>query len=418
MSEPLFAVLMMATLLLCERTIAATGRGVIKWAILCGAAAGFAFLTRSIGLTLIVAVTAWALGRRRWAAAIACGATAAAFMLATWVWKHNVAAADGAIRQAAFLQYELDYTTWIPGTAAEAIRVFSQNFFRTAFANFYFIVRLPESWLREAYTGGGWLLVLLHLSVWGCLLVSLIGYVSSALARVTAGHAFLLAYFVVVLAWPFEPIRMLAPIFPFLIAFQLLGWRQVAKWLGHIRFMPTTYPTAARAIALAAGLCLTWLYVANHRALLRFEDQTCHVLAHRFDLAAHDRLADQVRMGTHSDAVIATRPASRLYLATGRKAVEPMPNVDPVRYDYSPSRRWRDFCMNRTSEETERMKADALKHLTPAYREVGVRYQIITDHVSPPVAAALSAHRRAFPDRYRPVYRPAGGQVAAFEILD
>ncbi|HUU84770.1 MAG TPA: hypothetical protein VM243_14815 [Phycisphaerae bacterium] len=418
MSELLFAGLALAALILAERAVTVVGRGTVASAILCGLVAGLAFLSRSIGLTLIVALVVWGLYRKRFALVAWCGVFGVVLVGGYWLWRHNAVAADGAVQQAALLQYELDYGAWLPRSVGEAARVVYQNSFRVAFNNFFFILRLPVEWLQSANADGGWRLVLVHLGVWVCLPVSLIGFLASARSRLTAAHVFLLAYTGAVLLWPFEPLRFLAPVFVFVIAFHLLGWSYLAGWLGRVRLLPRLRSPFPQLVALAACVCLTGLYVAYHRALLGFDGQTCRVFNKTVNLAEHHRVTDQLRQNAPPDAVIAAHSAPEVYLATGRKAVNQLPSVDPIGYAYSPSRDWRTFYMVETPEEAERMRVVALAQLDQAYREVGVRFLIVAGRNPPAIQAALAAHRAVAPDRYRIVYRPADANVAVFELLD
>jgi hypothetical protein len=417
MSEPLFALLATASLLLGERAIAAGGRRAIKPTVLCGVAVGLACLSRSIGLTLIAGMVIWTLCRRRFVVTAWIGSLGAVFIVGWWAWVRQVATTDQAAHQAALLQYELDYSAWVPGSLPDVARVITQNLFHLAYANFGFILRLPDEWLRPALADGGWALAVLHAGVWICLAITLVGYLASARARVTVAHVFLLVYLCAVLAWPFEPLRFLAPIFVFAIGFQLLGWAYLARWLGRRRLAARGRVPAGQVLAAVAGLVLTGFYLAQHRVLLGFEGRTCRVLAHRFDLGAQDALTEQIRQGTPTETVIAAQSPAAIYLATGRKAVDLLPNVDPVAYGYSSAGDWRTFYAHQTSDEVEPPRAMALDDLTRAYDQVGVGFQIITNRSSPTVQAALAAHRTAHPDRYRLVYRPADGKVAAFEVL-
>lgn len=417
MSEPLFAVLVIVALELCERADTATGRRSIGTAALCGLLVGLAFLARSIGLTLLVAVVAWLLYRRRFAAAAWSGFIGAAFVVGCWAWNHQAVAGDDMLREAALLRYDLDYSAWLPHSVAGTCCVLAQNFVELALYNFLFIVRLPLRCLQSALGDCGWALVLLHAGVWVSLFVTLVGYVGSALTRITAAHVFVPVYIGVVLLWPFQPARFLAPIFVFVIGFQLLGWSYTARWISRRGVARSMRFSVGRTAAPIVGLVLVGFYVAHHRVLLGFDGSVCNVLAQRFDLAEFRDMTEQVRNHVPSDAVVASYRSAGAYLATGRKTVALFPDIDPVAYSYSASRRWSTFCTNQPIEEIERWKADALECLDRAYREIGVRYQVISTEVPAGTRAAVYAQRAAFPDNYRLVYISPGKSVVVYELL-
>ena len=253
--------------------------------------------------------------------------------------------------------------------------------------------------------------------MWVSLLATLVGYVGSALTRITPAHVFVPVYLGVVLAWPFQPARFLAPIFVFVIGFQLLGWSSAARWLSRLGAARSMRFPGGKAAVLVVGLVLVGFYVAHHRVLLGFDGSVCNVLAQHFDLAEFRDMTEQVRNHTPPDAVIASYRPTGAYLTTGRKTVALFPDIDPVAYLYSPSRRWSTFCLLPTTEEIERRRADALEHLDRAYREVGVQYQIVSTEVPAGTRAAVNARRTALPERYRLVYVSPGRSVVGHELV-
>ena len=417
MSELLFTAWLLAALWASELAAAASGRRALALAVLGASAGGLAFLTRTIGVTLIVALMAWYLVRRRPALAGLTALIAGLFVIGQWVWCHAAAAGDGPLRHAALLQYELNYGAWLPQRLADLPLIASQNFAQLAFAHFYFLVRLPLDWLARAFASGGAVL-LMHLAVWVTLLVTVLGYVASAQCRLTAAHAFVPVYLAAVLVWPFEPIRFLAPLFVFVIAFAILGAAFVAYRVGRQRLVQRTPWPVAPVLAPLAGLSLTGMFIAHHPVLPGFSGSTCRVFLNSFDMAEFEHMADHIRQYAPPDAVLASNDhAAATFLATGRKTVGLFPVVKPVAYFYSPARRWRTFCLLPADDEAVRLGADVLDHLTSAYTEIGVRYQFVSTEAPQAENQGLAAHLQAFPERYRLVYVSPGRTVVGREWL-
>ncbi len=91
-------------------------RGGIVRPVLSGFFAAAAYLTRSIGVSLLVAIIAAYLLRRRWKQAAA-AAVAPLLAFVGWrIWCAWAASANAGIPGSAAFRYDLDYGLWLPGS--------------------------------------------------------------------------------------------------------------------------------------------------------------------------------------------------------------------------------------------------------------------------------------------------------------
>ena len=369
MSEPLYIALSVACLTL-TRVTPTRGRHAVHGAM---ALALLAFLTRSVGITLIAAVGLWLLKRRAWRDAVLF-AVASLIVVGGWFGYSRVASA----RQPVMGSYAEEFSRGTnaslgssPGFAGRA-KVFATR------------AGALGSTLRVPTIDGTMVDNIAWLAVIGVLLgVGLI----ILWGTWPAAAAYTAAYVVLMLLWPFPSIRLSLPLLPFLLLAMSAGAVRVARPLpvvwrivgGLAMMLLLLFPAIRHASSLtAAATICDRQHPYTSRGCLSTDEQALAAMA----LTIRDR-------STKGDVVLAYRkPASVAYLAE-RTIITPgalgaLPAevlVDSLR-----SRGVR-YIMNTRFTVDESVAGDA-RHLLPACRQ----FQL--EAAMPPVGYVVSLRPR------------------------
>jgi hypothetical protein len=236
LSEAMFMALLFPALLLCER--AAEG-GSVRVAVAAGLTCGVLALVRTLGAVVVPAAVLVMLLRKRYLGAAVLAASAA-LLLVPWqlwqgAWQHEI--------PPVLMGKYGAYGPWL----AEGIREGGPSFIRDVaianmksidrFLNYVLMPMQPALPRAIAFTSA-------------CALVAVGLAVLVRRSSVTA--LFVVAYLVVVLAWPFEPDRFVLALWPLLTICVLAG--VVAVW----RWRPASAPLrGGRLVALALSACIT-----------------------------------------------------------------------------------------------------------------------------------------------------------------
>ncbi len=241
LSEPMFMALLFPALMLSER---ATEGGSWKVAILAGLACGILALVRTLGAVIVPAALLVMVVRRRWWSAVAFGGAAALCLVPWQLW---VSAWQHEIPPVLMGKYGA-YGPWVAQGFQEGGLPFARGVLIAnvqnldQFLNFAFMPVAPL-WPRAIAI------------VTACILGA-IG-VAVLVRRATVTALFLAAYAVVILLWPFEPVRFVLAVWPLLtlcglsgIA-TLWGWRPSLPVARGVRYA-TLVPVAAIVLGFAA----------------------------------------------------------------------------------------------------------------------------------------------------------------------
>lgn len=177
----------------------------IACAVLCA-------LTRTAGVAVIVAIGLHWLFRRRWAAAAALGIAAVIGVGGWLLWTVQETADPSAGYASRFAAYQLEEVSFV-GALVEAI---------VTKARVVFASQLPEAFALPLTDRTQW-----DNLVWAPLLIGAIGLgLWSMRKRSPVAMYYLLAYALVLGAWPFTGMRLLFPILPLLVTAAIVGaWR-------------------------------------------------------------------------------------------------------------------------------------------------------------------------------------------------
>lgn len=301
LSETLFAAFVTGALLLMGRLERGTG----GWTMVAGVAllASGAFLTRTVGLTVIVAGGLMLCRRGRWkqvwAFAVICAA-----LCGPWIWWQ--ARQHSATLDHAPYYSSANYGSWnilLHFTPAEKAHILSQNLMGALLA--------PATLIGVPPTGAGPLLAL----ALGALIVA--GFAVSIGRRPAALEIFVVLYGAAVLSWAWPPVRFVAPVLPVLLLYGYRGGR-AAGTLFRLRAPATRAALACAALALLVqggwSLRRTALAIAQSGSVqmpgLPQDDWRETV-----------RMLDWIARNAPPDAVLVGNLDPVFYLYTGRKSV-------------------------------------------------------------------------------------------------
>jgi len=295
LSEPLFLALAMGTLLL--RTLER------RHLVLVGLGAAAAFLTRSVGISLIAAVVAaefterggWTADRTRRAGTLAVVSLSPAVLW--WAWS--------ALRMAdvpvVFAGNYGSYLSWYAGDGGgvgsildSAVRHWPP-----------LVTALEQLWIPNAapLTASFVLLVIGGLCIAGLLQIG---------RRRRALALFPLMYLIVVLLWPYEPDRFYYAILPLLTMFAIEGG------CAAIEALRKDVPRfGVPFVLVVVGLLL----FNSTRHQVRSHDARTWTLFQVAPAATYGPLLTWIRDNTPDDAVVAAGLDPLVYWETGRKAV-------------------------------------------------------------------------------------------------
>ncbi|MEW6252053.1 MAG: hypothetical protein AB1716_15545, partial [Planctomycetota bacterium] len=374
-------------------------------AVAVGALLAAAYLTRSVGVALAVAVVVALLGRRKWgrAAGALAGFAAAAGGWQAWrMWAaaQNTAAAGPVF---AALNYDLDYRAWVAGSVGTHLWIAWQNLSDLLLSLAFTLVQLDQtSAARALQAGPGQALPYYAMTLIVAGLV-IIGVLATCRRGALAVHLYIASYLALVLAWPFEPARFLIVLAPLLYGLLLAGTFALLRRIGSAGASPS-HPTSpsgptelARTATLVLAAGLGFLQIAP---LFSSAELRARLAA---ELEGREALAGLIRTQTPPNAVISSHWAGWLHLRTGHRFVPPLPGEAQIRIYYAADRTF--LGCGRAASPGMRAADEnfARARLIGFLRETGAT------HVVPMVGRP--GYERVFEElrgRYAAWFRPAG----------
>ncbi|MCI0389763.1 MAG: hypothetical protein MOB07_13515 [Acidobacteria bacterium] len=285
MSECVFAFILMATIVGAERGAVAIREGNKKaslYVIASAALASYAFLTRSIAVALIGAVLLYYLKERRVRAALIFGVAVALFA-GPWVIYSRMHAPTPSQTQEQgghiiqpydrqFWQRVASVTTSDPITAAEIpsrvwnniLEIAGKDVFRVIATPLYEALRDPyieaQRFLTKEITDKteDTLILSFVLSVF-----VIIGFIAAARGRITCAEIAIPMLLGITVLWPWETIRFVLPLAPFLIFYFVMGARVIHGLIRRLIQHPI-----GRPIGPASPERVSWIAPAVVAALV------------------------------------------------------------------------------------------------------------------------------------------------------
>lgn len=263
MSECVFTLGLLLTMLVVERGARAEKNWGYWLFALGGALASFTFLTRALGVGLIVAVAVYLL-KERLIRALAIFVAVVALLAGSWTlyaWKHAPTPAqqdeqNGYIVKSYTSQFANDDPLAAkapPSIPSELMRRSFNNGARMLEYNIGSLVAYPLFRAAEPLVASGRNLQLALLSFLLSLIV-IAGFIAAWIERVTLTEMVVLFSTLVVLVWTFASFRFALPLLPFAIFYLILGLRAICHLLQRLFGAPG--PRAQRA-ALLGAIALT-----------------------------------------------------------------------------------------------------------------------------------------------------------------
>ena len=297
LSEPLYMLLVIPTLLLAER---AAEDGSPRTAAGAGALIGLLALVRTVGTFLVPAALLVLLVRRRWRSAAILLCSALVFIVPWQLW---ISAYQGEMPGPFVGKYGA-YGPWLAqgyraGGLPFAWAVLGKN--ANELFGFFGYIALPvaPAWPRLVSLG-----TVIGLAVVGA---------ASAWRRIPITIAFLVCYGAIILVWPFEPTRFALVWWPVLAGLCAAGVGRVWSW------RPAPLPLqVTRFAALAAALVVSVGY-ATYNARGARQKWWANLQS---DAAVSAKpIAEWVAHATTPNDVLITDHDLIVYLYTGRRAV-------------------------------------------------------------------------------------------------
>ena len=335
------------------RVTHATG-GLSRYAIMAGLLAGFAYLTRPIGLTLIVAVLADLVWHRRWRHA-AFAALPAAICVAGWrIWGAQAAARNALHPATSALGYNLGYGRWPPDSLSKLLWAAYHNTSDMALSlSIVLNPFLSLKWIDEQLQAGLPAAAVLYAILLITAAVVIVGAIATWKVGQPTLHIYMACYVGLLWVWPGSPWRFLLVILPMLTVLLLVGVHITVRRLARLVRLRTggSGATALTSAApsfgrgpiapsrLGTGVLIVLGVACALRSMQGNLSPGVRQFGHQYD-RIFEALAELFAKHTAPDAVICANNGGYLHLRTGRKFVPYLVYEDPMPYRYPPDRRF------------------------------------------------------------------------------
>ncbi len=344
MSECVFTLAQLLTVVVVEKALRQAPRQA-TWHWWVGAAllASWTFLTRSIAVSLLVAVVLYLLkGRRYQAAAIFAGSTL--LCIAPWIVYTRVHATSAELKRVhgGNIVYSYGDQLWMKRAGASnsgaqswrdlPTRVW-QNSYNIAARDFCGILfpsllRSPQESGEETFAlgesdvmGGGSMKGVTATAIVsiGLCLLALLGYVVVMFRRITLAEILLPCSFAVIVIWPWWTFRFVLPLAPFLLHYILVGLTTLAQ--SAQKLLRQAAANDAWALPRIFIICVLALYGYDHMSYLRSQWQNPEASAWISEYKESTETLEWVRTHLPPDAIVASSNPARVFLHTGRQGI-------------------------------------------------------------------------------------------------
>lgn len=301
LSEIVYALLSLVAL---WALLTLNGRPVVRWPVAIAVAASLAgFLTRSVGITLLIAIILTVLVQyRKWLSLVGVGVLGLA--LVAWFRYVRVAGENSLGRT---YGTEVNYSVEIASSSGAIAHAFAnaRDYLVWVPSSHFGFPAIPDTGIEN-------LLYALVLIV-----PALVGVVLLA-RRWTVAAVYLAGYVGMLLVWPFSDSRLAAPLLPLVLVAIAMGYWWLARIAGARR--PAVLSAVVMLFLAGAGfrsVAADAIRLSGCRQSPPYADPACHSDAQRDWMAATRYIADSL----DADAIIATMQPAPLYLETRRRTV-------------------------------------------------------------------------------------------------
>jgi hypothetical protein len=302
------------------------------YALLAGALAAAAFLTRSIGVAVIGAGFLYLLKERRWRSALLFAATAV-LLAAPWTLyaQRHAPTREQRFEQGGMIVQPYNVQLWqrragdvtsgtidlseMPSRFWEnTLKVIGNNPARLFLPVFYRSPKLSgeevlESSLRTRLVA--WLLSALILP----------GLALTVYRKIRSAELLVVFTFLIAAIWPWDTYRFILPLAPFLLFYLLETLRALHK-LVREKLEIKSLPSSDKVLLGVVG-CVLALYLVDHAGYwyARNDPTRAEYLPWRVLFDENKTALDWLRERTPPDAVVVTENPALVYLYTGRKSM-------------------------------------------------------------------------------------------------
>ncbi|HMV82128.1 MAG TPA: glycosyltransferase family 39 protein [Blastocatellia bacterium] len=333
MSECVFTCVQLLAMLVIESGIRAEdGKSQLRHAAFGGALAALAFLTRSIGLTVVGAGFVYLLKERKWKPA-AVFAGAALIVVAPWMLysRAHRATPEQRSEQNGMIVQDYSATLWqrkagdtSSGTIgvgglpdrmwANAAKIAGNNIAVIFAPPLY---RSPKLSGEETLEKGAETRVLSYLLT----ALLLLGFALTVRRRMAMAEFITAFTLLITLLWPWDTFRFLLPLMPFLLSYLLEAVRGIRDFARE-KFETKAPLHPWRALLVVAGLILT-IYVYDHAVYIakRSDLSRAEYLPWRAIFDENLEALNWIREKSSEEAVVASLNPALVYLYTGRKTI-------------------------------------------------------------------------------------------------
>ncbi len=344
MSECVFTLAQLLTVIAAEKAMRRKEQ-VTSWHWWIGVAmlASWAFLTRSIAVSLLIAVVLYLLKARSYKAAVIFTCSTMLF-IAPWLLYTRVNATSAELKRAhgGNIVYTYGDQLWMKragasGSGTETVRALPMriwhNLYNIAsrdFCGMLFpsLLRSPQESGEETFSlgesetlGGGSMkgvTATFAISI-GLSLLALLGFVVVARRRITLAEILLPCSFAVIVIWPWWTFRFVLPLAPFLLHYILVGLATLV--LGGQKLWQQATATDEWVVPRLFMFCVLTLYGYDHFGYVRSQMQNTESSAWIGEYKESAETLEWVRTHLPPDAIVASSNPARVFLQAGHKAI-------------------------------------------------------------------------------------------------
>ena len=323
-SEMLFAVLTVAALYAAEKYEKEPKR--LRNGITLGLLIGLAFLTRSSGVSLLIAVGFYFWFRRRWRLAVLPVGLASLFVIAWTAWCYAHRTTSEASNAAYYTSYLADLQSIIQNISDRGgsqflglLSIVGENLVGAIIVSIP-VVCLGLNYDSMSHLGGVWLGLVVGLILLAFLVIAA-GFIRLCRRGFRLLHIYVLSYLILHLFWPYASYdRFLMCVLPFLLLFFIteleLPISLIKVQSGSSVRRASRVAIAFLAITFLLGVCfLLYTYTIGVRKTL----MSLNTVA--ASAAEDSRLIQWINQNTEPEAVLICYRDPKYYLYTNRKAI-------------------------------------------------------------------------------------------------
>lgn len=340
MSECVFTLAQLLTVIAAERTLSSKRQ---TWWIGVALLASWAFLTRSIAVSLLIAIVLYLLKERNYkAVTIFAGSTL--LFIAPWLLYARVNATPTELKRVhgGNIVYTYGDQLWMKRAGASnsgtatlqdlPTRIW-QNTYNIAardFCGMLFpsLLRSPQESGEETFAlgesetlGGGSMKGVTATSIISIILccLALLGFVVVAAQRITLVEILLPCSFAVIVIWPWWTFRFVLPLAPFLLHYILVGLKTLTQRAQQ--FLRQTKAKDEWAAPRLFMFCVLALYGYDHFGYIQSQMQSPETSGWMSEYQESSETLEWVRTHLPSDAIVAASNPARVFLHSGHKAI-------------------------------------------------------------------------------------------------